>query len=117
MLEEDLSPVCDVCGEVASTIKLVYDGKTVELIIEGICAGGGGSISQKRADKVRAAFALPHTAEKMALSGLDNDGGFCKECSKFYCYTHWNVTSTGGGWCPEGHLKILDPYGWPGDDD
>ena len=117
MLEEDLSPVCSKCGKPATIIKLVHEANGVCFRYEGICGGNGGGapISGARADAIRMAFTVPYAIERIKLADLYDDGGFCRECLKFYCFSHWRVSTTGGGQCPKGHSKSLDPH-WSPDD-
>jgi hypothetical protein len=112
MSEEDLSPACSVCGKPASVVKLLQDGDATRFVFKGICGGNGGGdlISDERANAIRQAFSPPYSSEMVALAGLYDDGGFCRMCSRFYCYAHWSVSRTGGGWCPRGHFKSLDPH-------
>jgi hypothetical protein len=58
----------------------------------------------------------PYSLKKFRAADLYDGAGYCGDCSKIYCTTHWNVTSTGGGFCSEGHFKSLDPH-WSPDDD
>lgn len=117
MSDEDLSTACCICGAVSAIVRLQHEDAGVRFIYEGICAGNGSGsvIDEDRAIALRQAFSPPFTVESVDLAGLYDDAGFCRSCAKFYCFAHWNVTPTGGGWCPEGHLKILDPY-WSPDD-
>ncbi len=117
MLVEDLSPVCSKCGQPATTVILLHGRKGLRFQYAGICAGNGNGdpVSAKKANAIRKAFSPPYTSEKFRLADLWDEGGFCRECGKFYCFTHWHVSSTGGGWCPKGHFKRLDPH-WSPDD-
>ena len=82
------------------------------LIVEGIAAGNGSGdpISQERAARYVAAFTPPHSWQKIHGARLYDDCGWCQECDQPYCRAHWNVTSTGYGYCPAGHGKSLDPH-------
>lgn len=115
MRKEDLSPACSVCGKPASVIKLFHSGDEVRFVFKGIVGGNGSGnpISQERAAALHDAFTPPYAAGRIARAGLYDDGGFCTTCGRFYCYTHWNVSSSGGGRCPEGHFKSLDPHWSP----
>lgn len=117
MLVENLSPVCHKCGRPATTVELLHEVGSVRLRYEGLCAGNGQGdlVSEKRADAIRVAFTPPYAVERIRLAGLYDDGGFCRECLKFYCFKHWHVSSTGGGRCPKRHFKSLDPH-WSPDD-
>ncbi|MBM4314328.1 MAG: hypothetical protein FJ122_10490 [Deltaproteobacteria bacterium] len=117
MLEENLSPVCCKCGRPATNIKLIHETDGVRFCYEGICGGNGDGdlVSEAEADAIRTAFTAPYTVEDIKLADLYDDGGFCRECLKFYCYRHWHVSKTGGGQCPKRHFKSLDPH-WSPDD-
>ena len=85
-----------------------------------IYSGPGGSngnigdlITQDQANAIRAALSAPYFADKLRAAGFYDGAGFCNQCLKFYCSTHWNVSGTGGGVCPEGHFKSLDPHWSP----
>lgn len=75
--------------------------------------GSGDSISAERAQAIITAFTLPYDPNEIRAADFYDDAGYCLECRKFYCPTHWNVTPTGGGWCPAGHFKSLDPHWSP----
>ena len=75
--------------------------------------GSGDSISAERARAIITAFTLPYDPNEIRAADYYDDAGYCLECRKFYCPTHWNVTPTGGGWCPAGHFKSLDPHWSP----
>ncbi len=117
MLEEDLSPACASCGKPATRIKLIHEVGGVRFRYEGICGGNGSGdlMPAARVDAIRTAFTTPYAAEKVKLADLYDDGGFCVECGNFYCFNHWNVSTTGGGSCPKGHFKSLDPHWSPND--
>jgi hypothetical protein len=115
MLEEDLSPPCSMCGRPATIIKLVHEVGGVRFRYEGICGGNGGGdlISAVKADAIRTAFTAPYAVERIQRADLYDDGGFCRECLKFYCFKHWHVFTTGGGQCPKCHFQRLDPHWSP----
>ena len=96
-------------------IKLFREKRGVCFQYKGICAGNGSGdlISEARAGAIRTAFTAPYTAERIQLADLYDDGGFCSECTAFYCYDHWHVSTTGGGRCPNAHFKSLDPHWSP----
>jgi hypothetical protein len=75
--------------------------------------GSGDRISSETAEAIRSAFTPPYELTKIKAAGFYDDAGFCATCGKFYCPTHWNVSSTGGGRCPAGHFKSLDPHWSP----
>ena len=116
MNEENLSPRCSVCGRPSAVVKLVGDKGSVRFIYSG--PGGwngntGDPVSDERAQALRSALAPPFTSEKLRAAGLHDEAGFCARCSQFYCSTHWNVSGTGGGRCPKGHFRSLDPHWSP----
>lgn len=115
MSDEDLSPACCICRAPSAIIRLRLEDAGVRFTYEGVCAGNGGGriIGEEEATALRTAFSPPFTVERVNVAGLYDDAGFCRSCEEFYCFAHWNVTATGGGWCPEGHLKLLDPYWSP----
>ncbi len=67
----------------------------------------------ERALAILAALTLPYEAAKIRAADFYDDFGFCIDCAKFYCSTHWQVSTTGGGRCPAGHFKSLDPHWHP----
>jgi hypothetical protein len=71
--------------------------------------GSGDLITAERAQNILTAFAEPYAPDRIRAAGFYDDGGYCLDCQQFYCPTHWNITSTGGGRCPKGHFKSLDP--------
>ncbi len=117
MSEEDLSTSCSICGAPSAIVRLRHEDAGVRFIYEGLCGGNGSGdfIGEDRATALREALSPPFTPERVSLAGLYDDAGFCRSCAKFYCFVHWKVTTTGGGWCPEGHFKSLDPH-WSPDD-
>lgn len=117
MTDEDLSPACCICREPSAIVRLRHEDAGVRFVYEGVCAGNGSGnvIGEDRATALREALSPPVTPEGIALADLHDDAGFCRSCAQFYCYAHWNVTTTGGGWCREGHFKSLDPFWYPND--
>ena len=109
---------CNACDRAATTIRLVYetpedpDGPVRYMHDSpgGQVSEPGWTISLERAETIKAAFAPPHTLERIRQAQFWDDSGFCSECSQFYCWTHWNVSTIGGGWCPQGHFKLIDPH-------
>ena len=109
---------CGVCDRVAAKLELIYDHPTLSgpdqvLSIEqspGGSNGDGWKTPLERAERIKAAFTPPHTLERSRVAGFADDAGFCGPCSQFYCWSHWNVLSSGVGWCPEQHIKTIDPY-------
>jgi hypothetical protein len=114
-VEQDLSPLCAECGRPATTVRLVPESAGVRFSYTGICAGNGGGdlVSPVRESAIRTAFSPPYSTERIKLADLYDDGGYCTECGKFYCFSHWRVSTTGGGRCPQGHFKSLDPHWSP----
>jgi hypothetical protein len=106
-------PPCSVCAKPSATIELRNVAGEVRLMYSGPGGGSGSSgtpIEAKRIAAIRTAFVPPYSQAKVRAAGFFDDAGFCLPCGKFYCFTHWNVSTTGGGWCPSGHLKVLDPH-------
>ena len=110
-----LSPRCALCTNLSAEIEITGDSGSQMLKYSGPGGsnGSGDLISGERADAIRAAFAPPYELDKIKAAGFYDEAGFCAGCSKFYCYTHWNSSSTGGGRCPVGHFKSLDPHWSP----
>lgn len=93
-----------------------HDSDKWQFIYKGIEAGNGcDDIVADRAAMLAAAFEEPLTYEKVKTSGLYDDAGFCSQCRKPYCFTHWNA-GDGSGTCPQGHWRSLDPHWHPPDD-
>ena len=116
MNQEDLSPKCIVCGQASTVFKLSVTEAGVRFIYSGTVGSNGklgDLISNERAMALRAALSPPFSPDKFRSADLYDEAGFCARCSAFYCPTHWNVSSTGGGTCPKGHLKSLDPHWSP----
>ena len=110
-----LSPRCALCTNLAAEIELSTEPDSQRLRYSGPGGsnGSGDRISTDRADAIRSAFTPPYESVKIKAAGFYDDAGFCAACSKFYCSAHWNVSSTGGGECPIGHFKSLDPHWSP----
>ena len=109
-------PDCAVCGNASATIELLKDGQKTRLIYKG--PGGsngniGDIVSDKRADAISRAFMPPYVIAKIKAAGFYDDAGYCTRCKCFYCPAHWNISGTGGGKCPKGHFKSLDPHWSP----
>ncbi len=114
------APKCAVCDRTAATIRLVYGAESLERrdsvrLIEDTPGGSnapqGWEIAVERAERIKAAFAPPHDDfERVRQAGFADDAGFCGKCLDFYCVSHWNVLSSGVGWCPQQHTKTIDPY-------
>jgi hypothetical protein len=116
----ELRPLCAKCGEVASTFLLFNELGKWRLVFEGSAAGNGSSgdeITAERARAIIAGFTEPYLPQRVRAAGFFDDGGYCLECCQFYCSRHWHISTTGGGTCPEGHFKSLDPHWSPDPDD
>lgn len=61
------------------------------------------------------AFTPPLTYTRIDSAGLYDNAGLCESWHAAFCYEHWHVSDTGGGWCPQGHFKSLDPHLSPAD--
>ena len=90
----------------ASQAYLLYSG------LGGSNGWVGDPISAKRVAKLIAAFETP-SVERFADADLYDSAGFCGLCQGYYCQSCWNISSTGGGNCPQCHLKSLDPHWSP----
>ena len=114
-----LSPDCSVCGASAAKVQLSEYSDGWRLVFEGVAGGNGAGdpISNEQAQSIREALTPPFESATIDAAGFYDDFGFCRECEAFYCATHWQVTTTGGGTCPAGHFKSLDPYWHPDWDD
>jgi len=113
--QHEFQPRCTKCNAPASTIQLFDDSGKWQLVYRGPggSSGSGVNITTDRASAIIHGFTEPYLKEKIRAADFYDDGGFCLKCSKFYCPTHWNISTTGGGWCPEGHFKSLDPHWSP----
>ncbi len=106
---------CSTCGVPAAELDLFEKSGQWHLRYSGACGsnGRGDPITAERAQKILAAFSEPYESAQIHAAGLYDDAGFCTTCEKFYCGTHWQVSPTGGGRCPAGHFKSLDPHWHP----
>src|SRR5579863_3769345 len=106
---DSLSPHCSVCNRLAAEIEVLNVSGSWRLRYSGPGGsnGNGDPISAEQAQAIRAAFAQPYERDKIRAAGFYDDAGYCVDCGKFYCSTHWDVSSTGGGFCPAGHFKSL----------
>lgn len=116
----DLSPPCSDCGAPASRVVLTEHVEGWRLAFEGVAGSGNGGadpISDERARTIREALSPPYASARIRAAGFYDDFGFCIPCERFYCPVHWQVSSSGGGTCPAGHFKSLDPHWHPAADD
>lgn len=115
-----LSPPCSECGNSAALVRLAEFSDGWRLTFEGVAGsgnGGGDPISGAKVQSIRDALSPPYASERIRAAGFYDDFGYCIPCEKFYCATHWQVSTTGGGTCPAGHFKSLDPHWHPDWDD
>jgi hypothetical protein len=110
-----IEPTCVACGRPCATIRLTKEGESFRFVYRGLLSGNGGGdlITGQEATNILTAFSHPFLADKIGLADLYDDGGFCRQCEKFYCVRCWNASVTGGGRCPAGHFKSLDPHWSP----
>jgi hypothetical protein len=129
-------PSCSVCGNVASSIEILAPNelptewdkwdrarkkrfqKSDQCILlykgpGGSSGDGGTPLSEERAAAIVACFSAQPTEESMREADIFDSGGFCFECSAYYCPKHWSITATGSGTCPNNHWKSLDPHWSP----
>ncbi len=108
-------PPCAVCKQIATQTLLTQRHIGWHLHYRGICAGNGegDQVDDARASAIEAALAPPHSEAKFRQAKLYDSAGYCAPCAVFYCSVHWQVSSTGGGRCPNGHFKSLDPHWSP----
>jgi hypothetical protein len=133
-------PKCVRCGQTCATVEVIpphtlpldwesWDAKRRSLFQQYrkaeefylLYEGPGGSngwvgdpIPAERAQRIIRALTTP-TAELLSRAEFFDGAGFCESCSCFYCEKHWNVSISGGGRCPKGHFKTLDPFWSPED--
>ena len=116
----NLTPPCSECGNPTGLVRLFEYPNGWRLGLWGVAdVGGGGAdpVSDERARAICEALTPPYAAAKIQAAGFYDDFGYCMDCGKFYCSTHWQVSSTGLGTCPAGHFKSLDPHWHPDWDD
>lgn len=115
-----LAPPCSECGVRAGNVVLAEYSDGWRLAFQGVAGLGNGGrdrISGEKAQAIRDALSPPYNLAKIQAAGFYDDFGYCTSCEKFYCSTHWQVSTTGGGTCPAGHFKSLDPHWHPDWDD
>jgi hypothetical protein len=116
---QTFQPACAICGTPGATIKLTEKDGRFFLVYSGpggsndTGSGMGDPVTAERAQAIITAFSPPYAAARIRTADFYDDAGCCLECETFYCPGHWNITSTGGGWCPQGHFKSLDPHWFP----
>lgn len=116
----NLAAPCSECGAPAGTVRLFEYPSGWRLGFWGVADVGGGAadpVSEEKAQAIREALTPPYDPEKIRAAGFYDDFGFCADCEKFYCSTHWQVSTSGLGTCPAGHSKSLDPHWHPDWDD
>lgn len=122
----EATPPCAICGQGSAHIRLLEDKERAQQSpppLRLTYSGPGGSsgsgilVSPDRAQRIMAGFSPPYVASRIRAADFYDDAGYCLECSAFYCVAHWNVTPSGGGHCPQGHFKSLDPHWSPAWDD
>ena len=115
----DRRVLCEGCGAKATRATLHAPdrpGESWRFVYEGVDSGSGpngNAVPQEEAASLSRAFQEPLTYKGVQLAGLYDEAGYCGECQVPYCFTHWNVSTTGGGRCPRGHFKSLDPHWSP----
>jgi hypothetical protein len=107
-------PRCKTCGRPSAQVELTPVQSETRLLYRG--PGGsngqqGNLISNDRAQAIELSLTPPYSSEKFKAAEIYDYAGFCIRCYEFYCTEHWNVTGNGGGTCPRGHFKMLDPFG------
>ncbi|MEM8929681.1 MAG: hypothetical protein AAGE94_00810 [Acidobacteriota bacterium] len=115
-----LSPSCSSCGMSTAMVHLVERTDGWRLVFQGVAGSGNGTgdpITVEQVQRIRAALTPPYESAAIQAAGTHDDFGFCTDCEAFYCATHWQVSTTGGGTCPAGHFKSLDPHWHPDWDD
>ena len=109
-------PQCLECGAATVQIEITESPSGGHFRYQGTvdCGNGQGDpMASERAQAILDALTPACESARIQAAGLYDDFGFCTACTKFYCPTHWEVSSTGGGTCPAGHFKSLDPHWHP----
>jgi len=112
----EFRPLCSKCDKAASTIQLFNESGKWRLVYAGSDAGNGPNgdeITPEVARAIITGFTQPYTKQSVQAAGFYDDGGYCLKCQQFYCSRHWRISTTGGGSCPKGHFKSLDPLWSP----
>lgn len=112
---QTLLPPCRVCARPSAQVQLERRGGNWHLRYTGPGGsnGQGSPITYEQADRIVAALTPPYESRLIQSIGWYDDAGYCSKCSAFYCATHWNLSPSGGGFCPGGHFKSLDPHWSP----
>jgi hypothetical protein len=116
---QTFQPRCAVCNSPPATIEISHKNGRPHLTYTGpggsndTGSGPGDPITAERARAIITAFTPPYDPEKIRTADFYDDAGYCLTCHTFYCPEHWNISSTGGGTCPRGHFKSLDPHWSP----
>ncbi|MBI2811786.1 MAG: hypothetical protein HYX67_13295 [Candidatus Melainabacteria bacterium] len=69
-------------------------------------------MTEKAAATIKA-FSNPPTRDSIRAADFFDNAGLCLECNDFYCYKHWNPSSSGCCTCPGDHGASLDPHRRP----
>jgi hypothetical protein len=114
-----IQPKCAVCGHPSATIQIKVKRGRCIFAYYGPAGGNGDGhhVPDSQAATIIQAFSAPYASDNIRQAGLYDDAGFCHECGCFYCAEHWNLSTTGGGFCPQRHFKSLDPHWSPAEDD
>jgi hypothetical protein len=112
---QTFQPRCAICNSPTATIEISQKNGRPHLKYEGPggSSGSGNPITAERAQAIITAFTPPYEPEKIRTADFYDDAGYCLTCQAFYCTNQWNISSTGGGTCPQGHFKSLDPHWSP----
>lgn len=111
-----LDPPCSECGDPAARVVLAERAGGWHLTFVGVGGSGNGRgdrISEDRAKAIIDALTPPYDSAGIHAADVYDDFGFCTYCAEFYCATHWQISASGGGTCPAGHFKSLDPHWSP----
>jgi hypothetical protein len=81
-----------------------------------VCMGPGGgtggmAIDREKAARAVEAFRGPYDHARIRAADWEQSAGVCPTCGVPYCFDHWNVSDSGVGRCPEGHVHVVDPLG------
>ncbi len=130
-----LDPKCSICNKSTAKIEIVnpngypenadkwarndlerynkYRDFNAHYLIYSGPGGSNGSIGDlidlERKERLQNIFSKPYGLDKIQNEFYDV-AGCCIKCEKFYCTTHWDISSTGYGICPLGHGQPFDPH-------